>query len=206
VQAATNSGYITNNGSTGVAVMLPTAPAIGDQVQVIGLAAWTLIPNFNQTIIQNMAGTGAVTGGGLSGALGDSVLLQYVGNNTFMVTAFVGHINSISSDIFVRNGVIWTPPTFNINGAYTWADGTTYCTNTTFGGLGGWRLPTSAELVSLDNFGVKGTHGWPATAGNMWTSDIDPSYANSYGVVAFTYGVAAYQPAANHLFVACARS
>jgi hypothetical protein len=159
VQAVTNSGYIASNSSTGVAIILPASPAIGDQVQVIGMSAWALIPNADQSVIQNMAGTGAVNGGGLSGAQGDSVLLQYVGNNTFMVTAFVGHVTQISSNVFARNGVVWTPPDYSKT--YTWTDGNAFCAGLTTGNLTGWRMPQVAELISIDTFGVKGTHGWP---------------------------------------------
>lgn len=75
-QAASNTGYITNNGSNGVVITLPTAPAIGDLVLVSGAGAWVLAPIGNQTIVRNMAGTSAVTGGGFSGSQGDSLAVQ----------------------------------------------------------------------------------------------------------------------------------
>lgn len=201
IQAVTNTGYVADNGSAGVAIILPVAPAIGDQVQVNGLAAWALVPNYNQTIIQNMAGTGAVTGGGLSGTLGDSLLVQYVGNNTFMVTSYAGKINPISNNIFAQYGVLWTPPDMNI---YTWTEGTANCAAAGFGGLSGWRMPTISELLAIDTFGVKGTRGWP-NSGITWASDPSPDTPGAHGVEAFGYRSFGYQYDTNHLYVACVR-
>ena len=203
VQAVANTGYIANNGSVGVAIILPDAPAIGDQVQVNGMAAWTLVPNFNQIIVHNMAGTGAVTGGGLSGALGDSILVQYVGNNTFMVTAFIGHITPISNNIFAQYGVLWTPPDFNVT--YTWAQGTANCAGASFGGLSGWRMPIVSELLAIDAIGVKGTHGWPNTNGNMWASDPSPDTPGAYAVEAFGFHSSGYQIGTNSIYATCVR-
>jgi len=201
VQAVTNTGYVANNGSGGVAIILPAAPAIGDLVQVNGMAAWALVPNFNQRIVQNIAGTGAVTGGGLSGALGDALLVQYVGNNTFMVTGFVGHITAMSNNIFAQYGVLWTPPDLNL---YTWTEGTANCAGASFGGLDGWRMPTVSELLAIDAFGVHGVYGWPNT-GNTWASNPSPDTPGAYGAEAYGYHVSGYQIGTNYLYATCVR-
>ena len=168
------------------------------------MSAWALIPNADQSVIQNMAGTGAVNGGGLSGAQGDSVLLQYVGNNTFMVTAFVGHVTQISSNVFARNGVVWTPPDYSKT--YTWTDGNAFCAGLTTGNLTGWRMPQVAELISIDTFGVKGTHGWPSTPANIWATDPSPSTPGAYAVEAFGFAVSGFQFGTNNLVITCVRS
>jgi hypothetical protein len=187
-----------------VVFTLPAAPAIGDLVQLSGAGAWVLAPNGNQSIVQNTAGTGALTGGALTGSQGDSVTVQYVGTNTFLVTSFVGHTTALNTTFFAQGGVLWTPPNFSIG--YNWAQGTAYCAGASFGGLSGWRMPTATELLGLDTYGVLGTHGWPSVTGNMWTSTPDTaSGAGYYMVEAFGYRVAAGQNGSNNLYVTCVR-
>lgn len=127
--------------------------------------------------------------------------MQYVGNNAFMVVNYIGNVTPISTNIFTRNGIIWTPPDYSA--VYTWNDGKDYCTNSVFGGVGGWRLPTTSELVSLDAYGVKGTRGWPSTPANIWASDPSPSTPGAYAVVAYGFAVSGYQFGTNTLVVAC---
>jgi hypothetical protein len=60
-QAQPNTGYIANNAAQ-VAITLPTAPAMGDLVEVSGAGAggWSLLQNAGQTVITNGLPNGVV--------------------------------------------------------------------------------------------------------------------------------------------------
>lgn len=122
-----------------------------------------------------------------------------MGSNTFLVISFVGHITLLGNTFFSQGGVLWKPPTFDMAHAYHWADATTHCASTSFGGLGGWRMPTTTESMGVDRYGMMGTHGWPSVTGNMWTSTAG-SYAGGYAVAVFGYKVVAEQNGGNIIF------
>lgn len=52
VTAATNTGYIVDNGATPVVFTLPAAPALGSTIQIVGFSAggWQLLPGAGDTI------------------------------------------------------------------------------------------------------------------------------------------------------------
>lgn len=98
VQAAPNTGYLAHNDVTRVVVTLPPsdALAIGDIVRVtgIGAAGWRIAQNAGQRVRFGGEDQQTTTGtsGAVTGAAGDAVELQYLGNDDFIVLSHSGAI------------------------------------------------------------------------------------------------------------------
>ncbi|MES2320071.1 MAG: hypothetical protein V4631_21550 [Pseudomonadota bacterium] len=66
-----------------------------------------------------------------------------------------------------QNGVRWMP----VVRVDTWANASSFCTNTTIDGVKGWKLPTQFDLTELYASAAMDGHGW--ILGPTWSSTGD---------------------------------
>lgn len=93
LQAASNTRYVADNAAL-VTLTLPAAPAIGDIIGVTGAGAggWMIVVNAGQSILSKNISGGTPSAGAISGGLGDTIVLQYIGNNKFAVLNYMGSL------------------------------------------------------------------------------------------------------------------
>jgi murein DD-endopeptidase MepM/ murein hydrolase activator NlpD len=65
-----------------------------------------------------------------------------------------------------QGGLTWSPISGNL---YSWTSANNLCTNASYLGQSGWRLPTSNELISLRSSGSATSAGW-FTLSSTWSS------------------------------------
>ena len=70
-------------------------------------------------------------------------------NPRFTVGTGADGTNCVTDNL---TGLIWARNA-NLDGAKTWYDAIAYCTNLTYGGTNGWRLPNVREMHSLIDYG-----------------------------------------------------
>jgi len=173
-QGAANTGYLLNNGSAGVSMALPASPNVGDTFQVVGVGsgAWMVLANSGQSILQNIKGTGAASSHGLTGGQADAVSLVYAGSGSFVVTSVVGSTNGLGNGYVFQGGLTWVPPSAT---TMTFSDAVLYCGSLNVKGITGWRLATTAELLSLNGSGTVNGQGWGLATTWTWAGDDHPA-------------------------------
>ena len=107
----------------------------------------------------------------------------------------VGNTGTTNAFYDTALGVTWLRDA-NVNGQMDWNTAMSWASNLTVGGVGGWRLPTMADPIAVDNCTVNGTNCgfnvYPtssemanlffSTLGNKSYFDISANPQTGYGV------------------------
>lgn len=125
VQAESNTGYVSDDGSHMVTITLPASPNVGDIIQVNGrgLGGWAIKgQNDRQVIVPQDILTipDPPTATKIIGRQHDAIELQYIGDNHFSVLNFVGDLELVLSPNNTNSDSLpaWSP-NFGATGSNT---------------------------------------------------------------------------------------
>lgn len=99
-----------------------------------------------------------------------------------------------------QGGLRWAPD--NLVATANWSAADAYCAGTAIEGQTGWRLPTVAELQSLQSSGAATNQGW--ALGGIWASNFHSS--GNHWFVAMVNGNSGSYPDSGTVAFSCVRS
>jgi murein DD-endopeptidase MepM/ murein hydrolase activator NlpD len=133
----------------------------------IGGGAFSCTGNVSAAgVITNAIASSGTTATGLASATGASGTWSNVGaSGSFSCTRSTGS-TGLPYGYVAQGGLTWSPISSFL---YGWTSASNLCTNASYLGQSGWRLPTSDELVSLRASGSLSSAAW-YTLSSTWSS------------------------------------